>query len=157
MGTRKVPFSRVLYVEREDFREDPPGKFFRLAPGREVRLKHAYYITCERVVKDERTGDVVELRCTYDPDTRGGGSQDGRKVKGTLHWVSADHAVEAEVRLFDHLLAVANPDEEKSDADFKEYLNPKSLETLKGSVRSVEPVQPISPGCHHRFLRHSPP
>jgi glutaminyl-tRNA synthetase len=109
-GKRKIPFSRVLYVEQEDFMEDPPKKFFRLAPGREVRLKHAYYVTCVDVKKDERTGHIVEVHCTYDPHTRGGWSEDGRKVKGTLHWVSAAHALEAEVRLYDHLFVKENPE-----------------------------------------------
>jgi len=130
MGTRKVPFSRELYIEREDFMEDPPKKFFRLAPGREVRLRYAYYITCVDVVKDVR-GEIVELHCTYDPATRGGWSPDGRKVKGTLHWVSAAHAVDAEVRLYDRLFTKADPTEEK-DVDYKTYLNPKSLEVLTG-------------------------
>ena len=130
MGTRKVPFSRELYIEREDFMEDPPKKFFRLAPGREVRLRYAYYITCVDVVKDAR-GEIVELHCTYDPATRGGWSPDGRKVKGTLHWVSAAHAVDAEVRLYDRLFTKADPTEEK-DVDYKTYLNPKSLEVLTG-------------------------
>ena len=129
MGTRKVPFSRVLYIEQEDFREDPPKKFFRLAPGREVRLRYAYFITCVDVVKDEQTGKVVELRCTYDPETRGGDSPDGRKVKGTLHWVSAAHALEAEVRLYDHLFLEAVPG--SGDVDFRDHLNPHSLEILK--------------------------
>ena len=105
MGTRQVPFSRVLYIEHEDFREDPPRQFFRLAPGREVRLRYAYYITCTGVVKDERTGEVIELRCTYDPATRGGGAPDGRQVKSTIHWVSAAHAIPAQVRLYDHLFS----------------------------------------------------
>ena len=109
MGHRKIPFSREIYIEREDFMEDPPRKYFRLAPGREVRLKHAYYITCVDVVKDEGTGEVTELHCTYDPETRGGWSEDGRRVRGTLHWVSAPHALEAEVRLFDHLFTEPNP------------------------------------------------
>jgi glutaminyl-tRNA synthetase len=118
-----------------------------------VRLKHAYYITCERVVKDEQTGEVVEVHCTYDPETRGGGSADGRKVKGTLHWVSAAHAVDAEVRLFDHLLALANPDEEMGDADFKAGLNPNSLETLKAC--KVEPsLAGAAPEYPYQFLRH---
>jgi glutaminyl-tRNA synthetase len=129
MGTRKIPFSRVIYIEQEDFLEDPPKKFFRLAPGREVRLRYAYYITCVRVVKDEKTGQVIELHCTYDPDTRGGSSPDGRKVKATLHWVSAAHAIKARARLYDHLFIKENPDEEK-DVDFKTYLNPNSLELL---------------------------
>jgi glutaminyl-tRNA synthetase len=150
-GTRKLPFSRVLYMEREDFREDPPRKFFRLAPGREVRLKHAYFIKCERVIKDE-TGEVVELRCTYDPATRGGEAPDGRKVKGTLHWVSADHALEAEVRLYGHLLTAADSDEEE-DADFKKYLNPDSLETLP-SARVEPSLANAAPGSPYQFLRH---
>src|SRR5205809_627440 len=110
-GTRKVPFSRVLYIEREDFMEDPPKKFFRLAPGREVRLRYAYFIKCSGVVKDPRTGQILELKCTYDPATRGGVAPDGRKVKATLHWVSADHAVACEVRLYDHLFTTPDPDD----------------------------------------------
>ncbi|MBW1859708.1 MAG: glutamine--tRNA ligase/YqeY domain fusion protein [Deltaproteobacteria bacterium] len=137
MGTRKIPFSRVLYVERDDFREDPPKKFYRLAPGREVRLRYAYYVTCVGVVKDDQTGEVIELHCTYDPETRGGWSDDGRKVKGTLHWVSAAHSLKAEVRLYDRLFKVANPDAEKGDADFKSHLNQDSLETLTSC--QVEP------------------
>jgi glutaminyl-tRNA synthetase len=127
MGIRKIPFSRIIYIEQDDFMEDPPKKFFRLAPGREVRLRYAYYITCVSVVKDEKTGRVVELHCTYDPDTRGGSSADARKVKATLHWVSALHAIKAEARLYDHLFAKENPDEEK-DIDFKTNLNPNSIE-----------------------------
>ncbi len=129
-GTRKVPFSRVLYIEQDDFREDPPKKYFRLAPGREVRLRYAYFITCKDVVKDPKTGEVVELRCTYDPATRGGDSPDGRKVKATLHWVSAEHAVEAEVRLYDHLFTKENPEEADEGQDFTANLNPNSLEVL---------------------------
>ncbi len=132
-GIRKVPFSRVIYIEQDDFRENPPKKFFRLAPGREVRLRYAYFITCTDVVKDEN-GEIVELHCTYDPASRGGNSPDGRKVKGTIHWVSADHAIEAEVRLYDRLLAVANPAGDENGKDFKSYLNPDSLETLTGYV-----------------------
>jgi len=132
-GIRKVPFSRVIYIEQDDFREDPPKKFFRLAPGREVRLRYAYFITCTDVVKDEN-GEIVELHCTYDPASRGGNSPDGRKVKGTIHWVSADHAIEAEVRLYDRLLAVANPAGDENGKDFKSYLNPDSLEALTGYV-----------------------
>lgn len=128
MGKRKVPFSRVIYIEREDFREDPPKKFFRLAPGREVRLRYAYYITCIEVVKDDQ-GEIVELHCTYDPETRGGWSPDGRRVKGTLHWVSAQHAITAEVRLYDRLFTVENPSGHK-EKNFKEFLNPNSLEVL---------------------------
>ncbi len=136
-GTRKVPFSRVLYIEREDFMEEPPKKFFRLAPGREVRLRYAYFIKCESAVKDEETGEIVELRCTYDPETRGGNAPDGRKVKATLHWVSAQHALEAEARLYDHLFAVENPNKVEEGVDWKSNLNPNSLEVLSGC--QVEP------------------
>ncbi|MGI6419281.1 MAG: glutamine--tRNA ligase/YqeY domain fusion protein [Thermoguttaceae bacterium] len=130
-GTRKVPFGKVLYIEREDFMEDPPKKFFRLAPGREVRLRYAYFITCTGVVKDS-SGEVVELRCTYDPETRGGNAPDGRKVKATIHWVSAAHAVEGEVRLYDTLFAKENPDDAAEGEDFRDSLNPNSLEVLTG-------------------------
>jgi glutaminyl-tRNA synthetase len=135
-GTRKVDFSRILYIERDDFREDPPGKFFRLAPGREVRLRYAYFITCVDYTKDAN-GEVVELRCTYDPETRGGSAPDGRKVKGTLHWVSAEHALEAEVRLYDRLFIKEDPDDADEGKDFTDNINPNSLEVLK-SCR-VEP------------------
>jgi len=128
-GTRKVPFSKVLYIEQEDFMENPPKKFYRLAPEREVRLRYAYFITCTDVVKDE-TGQVVELHCTYDPATQGGDSPDGRKVKATLHWVSADHSLPAEVRLYDHLFTKENPDDVPEGQDFKSNLNPNSLEVL---------------------------
>jgi glutaminyl-tRNA synthetase len=131
-GTRKVPFSRELYIERDDFMEDPPRKFFRLAPGQEVRLRYAYFITCVDVVKDPDTGEVTELHCTYDPATRGGDAPDGRKVKGTLHWVSARHAVDAQVRLYDHLFTKENPNEVEEGKDFTAYLNPGSLEVLNG-------------------------
>ena len=151
-GSRNIPFSRVLYVERDDFREDAPKKWFRLAPGREVRLKHAYYITCEEVVKDEQTGEVVELRCTYDPETRGGWSQDGRKVRGTLHWVSAPHALDAEVRLYDHLFTKANPYEVEEGSDFTANLNPDSLETLT-SCRVEPSLAGAAPGSRYQFLR----
>jgi glutaminyl-tRNA synthetase len=150
MGWRKVPFSRVLYIEQDDFREDPPKKFFRLAPGREVRLRYAYYITCVDVVKDEASGQVVELRCTYDPKTRGGSSPDGRKVKATLHWVSAAHAITAEARLYDHLFVKENPDEEK-DVDFKTYLNPNSLEILPFFVEPS--LAGAEPGSKYQFER----
>ncbi len=131
-GTREVPFSRELYVERDDFREDPPKGFFRLAPGREVRLRWAYFITARVAVKDPATGEVVELRCTYDPATRGGDAPDGRKVKATIHWVSAAHAVDAEVRLYDHLFSVPDPENVPEGADYKVHLNPNSLEVLRG-------------------------
>ncbi len=151
MGTRKLPFSRVLYIEQDDFREDPPRKWFRLAPGREVRLKHAYYITCEDVVKDEN-GEVIELRCTYDPETRGGGSPDGRKVKGTLHWVSAAHALDAEVRLYDYLYTKADPNDVEDGQDFTANLNPDSLEVLTDC--RVEPcLGTEKPGSRFQFLR----
>jgi len=151
-GTRKVPFSRVLYIEREDFREDPPKKFFRLAPGREVRLRYAYFITCVDVVKDEQSGEVVELRCTYDPATRGGDSPDGRKVKATLHWVSAEHALEAEVRLYEHLFSKENPTDVEDGADFKAYLNPNSLEILT-SCRVEPGLAGATPGNRYQFER----
>jgi glutaminyl-tRNA synthetase len=151
MGTRKIPFSRVLYIERDDFREDPPKKFFRLSEGREVRLRYAYYVTCVGVVKDE-TGDVVELHCTYDPETRGGWSEDGRKVRGTLHWVSAAHSLSAEVRLYDRLFKKVSPDGEKDGADFKTFLNPDSLETLT-SCRVEPSLAGAVPGSRFQFER----
>ena len=129
-GTRKLPFSRTVYIEREDFMEDPPKKFFRLAPGREVRLKHAYIIKCEEVVKNKE-GEIIALHCTYDPETRSGSTQDGRKVKGTLHWVSASHAQKAEVRLYNQLFTHENPADEKNCPDLKSSLNPNSLEIIK--------------------------
>ena len=151
MGTRKVPFSRVLYIEREDFREDPPGKFFRLAPGREVRLRYAYLITCVGVVKDERTGEVVELHCTCDLASRGGNPPDGRKVKGTIHWVSAAHALEADVRLYDRLFNVENPGDVTSGGNFEDALNPGSLETLTGYIEPS--VSGAAPGTRYQFER----
>jgi len=152
MGTRKVPFSRVLYIEQDDFLEDPPKKFFRLAPGREVRLRYAYFIKCESVVKDEKTGQVVELHCTYDPETRGGDAPDGRKVKSTLHWVSADHSLKAEVRLYDRLFVKANPCEEKDGIDYKTYLNTDSLKTLS-SCRVEPSLAGAAPGSRYQFER----
>ena len=152
MGTRKVPFSRVLYIEQEDFREDPPKKFFRLGPGREVRLRYAYFITCVDVVKDGHTGEIVELHCIYDPETRGGDSPDGRKVKGTLHWVSAAHSLEAEVRLYDHLFTKANPGDEKDGPDYKTYLNPNSLKKLN-SCRVEPGLAGAEPGNRYQFER----
>ncbi len=152
MGTRKVPFSRVLYIERDDFMESPPKKFFRLAPGREVRLRYAYFVTCTDVVKDEKTGEVVELRCTYDPETRGGGAPDGRQVKATLHWVSAEHALPAEVRLYDRLFTKENPADAEKGLDFKSYINPHSLEVL--SDCRVEPsLAGVSVGDPLQFER----
>jgi glutaminyl-tRNA synthetase len=149
MGKRKVPFTRTLFIERDDFREEPHKKFHRLAPGREVRLKGAYIIKCERVVRDEKTGEVKEVHCTYDPETKSGSSQAERKVKGTLHWVSAPHAVEAKVRLYDHLFTRADPDEEE---DFKSCLNPESLTTLGPCY--IEPsLKSAKPGERFQFLR----
>jgi glutaminyl-tRNA synthetase len=149
MGFRKIPFSKILYIEEEDFREEPPEKFFRLAPGREVRLKHAYYIKCVNVIKDNKTGKIIELHCTYDPQTRGGWSKDGRKVKGTLHWVSEKHAIDAEVRLYEHLFTTHNPE----DGDFKAYINPNSC--IKLTSCKVEPsLANAKIGTRYQFLRH---
>ncbi|MFQ6061526.1 MAG: glutamate--tRNA ligase family protein, partial [Thermoplasmata archaeon] len=134
-GTRKVPFSRILYIEREDFMEEPPEKFYRLAPGREVRLRYAYFLKCKEVIK--KNGEIVELRCTVDPSTRGGDAPDGRRVRSTLHWVSAAHAVDAEVRLYDKLFTVPNPLGQKG-VDFKEFVNPNSLRVLTSC--KVEPA-----------------
>ncbi len=152
MGTRTVPCSRVLYIEREDFREDAPKNWFRLAPGREVRLRYGYYITCVDVVKDDNTGEVLELRCTYDPETRGGWSTDGRKVRGTLHWVSAAHAINAEVRLYDHLFLKSNPEEVADGVDFQSNINPNSLEILK-SCKLEPSLAQATPGSRYQFER----
>ena len=150
-GTRKVPFARELYIEREDFMEDPPKKFFRLAPGREVRLRYAYFVTCTDVIKDA-DGEIVELHCTYDPETRGGDSPDGRKVKATLHWVSAAHAVSAEVRLYDHLFTKQDPSDVPEGEDFTANLNPASLEILPDC--RVEPgLADAAPGDRFQFER----
>ena len=152
MGKRMIPFSRELYVEMDDFREEAPRKWFRLAPGREVRLKHAYYVTCNDVIKDEQTGEVKELHCTYDPATRGGWSEDGRKVKGTLHWVSASQSIAAEVRLYDHLFSKQNPNDVEEGKDFKDYINPDSLEVLTRC--RVEPgLAGAPPESRFQFLR----
>jgi len=148
-GTRKVPFSRELYIEADDFMEDPPKKFFRLAPGREVRLRNAYLVTCTGVVKDA-SGAVTELRCTYDPATRGGDAPDGRKVKATLHWVSAASALDAEVRLYDRLFKSENPG--AGGRDFKDDINPASLQVLTGA--KVEPsLAGAAPGARYQFER----
>ncbi|HEY9062139.1 MAG TPA: glutamine--tRNA ligase/YqeY domain fusion protein [Pseudobacteroides sp.] len=150
-GTRKVPFSKVVYIDRDDFMEDPPKKYFRLFPGSEVRLKHAYFITCKSVVKDEKTGEITELICTYDPESKGGNSPDGRKVKGTIQWVSAKHAIDAEVRLYDQLFASSNPDESES-GDYKENLNPNSLEVLYNC--KLEPgLKDSKPEDRYQFIR----
>ena len=152
MGTRPVPFSRVLYIERDDFMEDPPKKFYRLAPGREVRLRYAYFITCVDVVRDDRTGEITELHCTYDPETRGGDAPDGRKVKATLHWVSAAHALAAEVRLYDHLLTRENPGDDKDGSGYKSFLNPDSLKILTG-CRVEQGLAGCAPGSRYQFER----
>jgi glutaminyl-tRNA synthetase len=150
-GTRKVPFSKVLYIERDDFREDPPKQFYRLGPGREVRLRYGYFITCKDFVKDAE-GNVVELRCTYDPATRGGNAPDGRKVKATIHWVSAAHAVDAEVRLYDNLFSKENPNEVEEGQDFTANLNSSSLEVLKGC--KLEPsLRDSVAGARYQFER----
>ena len=152
MGSRLLPFSRTLYIERDDFREDPPPRFYRLSPGREVRLKDAYYVTCTGVIKDEATGEVVELRCTYDPDTKGGTSSDGRRVRGTSHWVSAEHALDAEVRLFDHLFSKEDPDDVPPGGDFTDNINADSLTVLRSC--KVEPgLASCRSGESFQFLR----
>jgi len=149
-GTRKVPFSRELYIEQDDFREDPPPKFYRLSPGREVRLRYAYFIKCDEVVKDEN-GEIVELRCSYDPATRGGDAPDGRKVKATLHWVSAKDAVPAEVRLYDHLFMQPDPDDVPEGSTFLDNLNPDSLEVVTGYVEPF--ITSSAPGDRFQFER----
>ena len=150
-GSRKIPFTRELYIEQEDFMENPPKKFFRLTPGGEIRLKHAYIIKCESVVKDEK-GNITELHCSYDPESKSGGATSGRKIKGTSHWVSAAHAVPAEVRLYDKLFMSENPDEEAEGLDYKANLNPDSLEVLKDC--RVEPgLAEAKPGDKFQFLR----
>jgi glutaminyl-tRNA synthetase len=146
-GTRKVPFSRELYIEQNDFREDPPKKFFRLAPGREVRLRYAYFVTCRDVVKDA-AGNVVELRCTYDPETRGGYAPDGRKVRGTIHWVSAPQAISAEVRLYDHLFTAEHPEDIPDGHDYKATLNPASLDRRTGCWVEPSLADPMTGACY---------
>ena len=155
MGERTIPFSRTVYIEKDDFREEPPPKFYRLSPGREIRLKDAYYITCTGVVKDEATGEITELRCTYDPETHGGTSSDGRKVRGTSHWVSAEHAVDAEVRIYDHLFSTEDPDDMADGGDlgdFRDNLNPESLVVLKSCKLEPE-LGSAKPGERFQFLR----
>ena len=151
-GVRKVPFSREIYIERDDFMENPPKKFFRLGPGREVRLRYAFFVTCTDVIKDEKSGEVIELRCTYDPATRGGDAPDGRKVKATLHWVSAAHAVDADVRLYDRLFNKANPNEKEEGKTYKDFINPEALEVLHGC--KLEPcLSDAGPGYFCQFER----
>jgi glutaminyl-tRNA synthetase len=155
MGSRKVPFARELYIEQDDFLEDAPKKFFRLAPGREVRLRNAYFIRCEGVIKDEHTGEIIEIHCTYDPETKGGYAPDNRKVKATIHWVSATHCQEAEMRLYDRLFAAANPgaEAEKAGTDFTALLNPNSLETLT-SCRVEPSLANAAPSSRYQFERN---
>ncbi|HUJ20357.1 MAG TPA: glutamine--tRNA ligase/YqeY domain fusion protein, partial [Bryobacteraceae bacterium] len=151
-GTRKVPFSRVLYIEQDDFREQPPRQYYRLSPGREVRLRYGYFVTCTGVVKDEKTGEIREIHCTYDPETRGGNAPDGRKVKSTIHWVSAAHAVDAEVRLYDNLFRVEDPGQVPESRDFTVNLNPNSLEVLRAC--KLEPsLRDAAPGSRYQFER----
>ena len=147
---RRVPFSRVLYIERDDFREDPPKKFFRLAPGREVRLRGAYFITCTGVVKDPATGEIVELRCPYDPATRGGDAPDGRKVKATLHWVSAAHALDGEVRLYDRLFTSETPG---AIGDYRADLNPALARSARPAASSSRVVAGAPAGTRYQFER----
>ncbi len=151
-GTRTVPFSRVLYIEQDDFREVPPKQYYRLSPGREVRLRYGYFVTCTGVVKDEKTGEIMEIHCTYDPATRGGNAPDGRKVKSTIHWVSADHAMDAEVRLYENLFTKEDPNEVAEGQDFTANLNPNSLEVVTGC--KVEPgLAGAKPGDRFQFER----
>ena len=152
MGTRKVPFSSEIYIEKDDFREDPPKKYFRLAPGAEVRLRYAYFVKCVDVIKDGKTGEVTEVRCTYDPATRGGDSPDGRKVKGTIHWVSAARSVEAEIRIYGHLFTKRDPEDAPEGQDFRANLNPDSLETLFG-CRLEPALSEALPGSRFQFER----
>ena len=151
MGTRTLPFTRELYIERDDFREDPPKKFFRLAPGREVRLRYAYIIECTDVIKDDN-GEIVEVHCTYDPETRSGMPQAGRKVKGTIHWVSAEHSLEAEVRLYDHLFSKPDPSEVDEGGDYRDNLNPNSLEVVTNS-RVEGSLESVTAGDRFQFER----
>jgi glutaminyl-tRNA synthetase len=150
-GTRKVPFSRELYIERDDFKEDPPKKFFRLSPGKEVRLRCAYFVTCTDVIKNA-AGEVMELRCTYDPATRGGDSPDGRRVKATLHWVSAAHALPVEVRLYDRLFKVEDPERAAEGQTFLDHLNPASLEVLT-DCQAEPSLAHAAPSARYQFER----
>ena len=152
-GTRKIYFSREIFIEEDDFREDAPKKYFRLAPGKEVRLKHAYYIICEKVIKDEKTGTIKELHCTYDPKSKGGWTDDGRKVKGTLHWVSAGHAVKAEVRLYEHLFLKEFPEDNPDGTTFIDQINPDSLVVLK-DCKVESGLNKAKPGDRYQFLRN---
>jgi len=150
MGTRQVPFSKVIYIEQDDFREDPPKQYFRLAPGREIRLRYAYFITCTGVVKDAG-GNVIELHCTYDPATKGGNAPDGRKVKSTIHWVSAEHAADAEVRIYETLFSCEDPNVVPEGQDFTVNLNPNSLEVVNSKVEPS--LRGTAPGSRYQFER----
>jgi len=150
-GKRKVPFSKILYIEKEDFMEDPPKKFYRLAPGREVRLRYAYFIKCNDVIKD-KNGNIIELHCTYDPETKGGDAPDGRKVKATLHWVSAKHSIKAEVRLYDRLFLKENPLKTKGSGDYQDNINPDSLKVVIDCMLEPSLVQ-AAPGDIYQFER----
>ncbi|MEE8341413.1 MAG: glutamate--tRNA ligase family protein, partial [Candidatus Neomarinimicrobiota bacterium] len=151
VGKRKIPFSREIYIEKTDFMEDPPKKYFRLGPGREVRLRYAYFITCTNVIKD-KNGKIIELRCTYDPKTKGGSAPDGRKVKGTIHWVSKEHAIHAEVRLYDRLFDRPNPTRAKNNDNYKKFINPNSLEIKKKCY--IEPsLKDVNPEDKFQFER----
>jgi glutaminyl-tRNA synthetase len=152
MGSRAVPFSREIYIEAEDFMEEPTKGYFRLSPGREVRLRYAYIVKCTGVVKDEATGEILEVRCSYDPESRGGSAADGRKVKGTIHWVSVPHAVAAEVRLYDRLFTVSQPGSDREGADWKSCLNPEALRKL--TACRLEPgLAGAAPGSRFQFER----
>lgn len=152
MGTRKVPFGREIYIEQDDFKEVPPPKFYRLSPGKEVRLRYAYFIKCESIVKDPKTGEVIEVHCTYDPKTRGGDAPDGRKVKATLHWVSASHAINAEIRLYGHLFTTRNPNDVPEGTTFLANLNPNALNIVTGC--KIEPfLKDAQPGTRYQFER----
>ena len=151
MGTRKVPFSKVLYIEKDDFRENPPKKFFRLSPGKEVRLRYAYFVKCVNAVKDKKTGEIAEIHCTYDPKTRGGDCPAGRRVKATLHWVSAEQAIEARVRLYDHLFTKRNPNETEEGKDFTTNINPNSLKTVEAYLEPS--LKEATPGSRFQFER----
>jgi len=151
-GTREIPFSREIYIERDDFMEDPPKKYFRLSPGKEIRLKHAYYITCVGVTKDEKSGDITEIHCTYDPESRGGWTKDNRRVRGTSHWVSVQHAIDVDVRLFERLFTKENPTETEEGKEFIDYINPDSIKTLNG-CKAEHGMADAKAGEYFQFLR----
>ncbi|HZK70372.1 MAG TPA: glutamine--tRNA ligase, partial [Clostridia bacterium] len=151
-GTRTIKFSKEIYIEQSDFMEEPPRKYFRLSPGAEVRLKNTYYVKCESVVKNVTTGEVLEIHCSYDPETRGGSSPDGRKVKGTIHWVSAPHAIDCEVRLYNQLFITNDPEEDNDDGDFRKNINPESIEILKNCKVEMS-LKNAKPEENYQFIR----